>query len=239
MRKKQQAIHISKIAKKNFCKEISLNDYTYEDEIKEQLIDYFNTNIKDEDIDDNEENSNVNSDDDSFEISNIEIGKGGANGNKEFVKFQISDKATLSKIDNFNYDLIPKKTANIGEKGEEKLEENNREIGNELKMSDIIKQYIFWKENCDEEEKKNCQIEPLDFFNLNPEKMKIIKQKITELKKIAKDKKMDEPTLNKFLKELENNYTEKRKELNNLVNDFDKIEKVSYGKNFSIVEYKK
>ena len=33
MRKKHQAVHISTLAKKNFCNEISLGDYTYEEEI--------------------------------------------------------------------------------------------------------------------------------------------------------------------------------------------------------------
>ena len=49
MKRKYQAVHIPTIAKKNFCNEISLGDYTYEEEIKGRLNDYFNDNIKDED----------------------------------------------------------------------------------------------------------------------------------------------------------------------------------------------
>ena len=76
-------------------------------------------------------------------------------------------------------------------------------------------------------------------FNLDSEKIKEIKQKSTELKKIVKDKKMNDPTLNKLVKEIEDNYIEQRKELNNLVNNMEKVDIVSYGKNYSVVEYKK
>ena len=106
-------------------------------------------------------------------------------------------------------------------------------------MDDIIKQYIFWKENCDEKDKKKCEIEPFELFNLDSEKLKEIKQKSNEIKKIVKDKKMNDPTLNKLVKEIEDNYIEQRKELNNLVNNIEKVDNVSYGKNYSIVEYKK
>ena len=237
MRKKQQAIHISTNAKKNFCQEISLSNYTYEEEIKEQLNDYFNNNTKDEDVENDEENKS--SDDDSFDICDIRVPKQDLNITKEFAKFQISEKAILSRIEDFNYELIPQKMIKISENENEKFEENNRDIGTEIKMDDIIKQYIFWKENCDEKDKKKCEIEPFELFNLDSEKIKEIKQKSTELKKIVKDKKMNDPTLNKLVKEIEDNYIEQRKELNNLVNNMEKVDIVSYGKNYSIVEYKK
>ena len=237
MRKKQQAIHISTSAKKNFCKEISLSDYTYEEEIKEQLNDYFNDNIRDEDVENDEENKS--SDEDSFEICNIQVPKQDSSNMKEFAKFQISEKAVLSRIEDFNYEFIPQKMINISENESEKTVENNREIGTEIKMDDIIKQYIFWKENCDEKDKKNAEIEPFELFNLDSEKLKVIKKKISELKKIVKDKKFNDPVLNKLFKELEDSYIEQRKELNNLVNNMEKIDNVSYGKNFCIVKYKK
>ena len=237
MRKKQQAIHISTSAKKNFCKEISLSDYTYEEEIKEQLNDYFNDNIRDEDVENDEENKS--SDEDSFEICNIQVPKQDPSNIKEFAKFQISEKAVLSRIEDFNYEFIPQKMINISENESEKTVENNREIGTEIKMDDIIKQYIFWKENCDEKDKKNTEIEPFELFNLDSEKLKVIKKKISELKKIVKDKKFNDPVLNKLFKELEDNYIEQRKELNNLINNMEKIDNVSYGKNYCIVEYKK
>ena len=138
MRKKQQAIHISTNAKKNFCQEISLSNYTYEEEIKEQLNDYFNNNIKDEDVENDEENKS--SDDDSFDICDIRVPKQDLNITKEFAKFQISEKAILSRIEDFNYELIPQKIINISENESEKIEENNIDIGTEIKMDDIIKQ---------------------------------------------------------------------------------------------------
>lgn len=239
MRKKHQAIHISTNAKKNFCKEISLSDYTYEAEIKEQLNEYFNDNLNDEDIENIDEDNNNNSDEDSFEISNIKVPKKDGNMPVEFAKFQISERAVLCPLDDYNYELIPKKTINVGVKQEEKIEENNRDIGDNIKLDDIIKQYIFWKQNCKEEDKKNSDIDPFELFNLNPENIKIIKQKIDEIKKIAKNKKMDENMLNKFLKELDDNYSEQRKDLNNLASNMEKIDSISYGNNYSVIDYKK
>ena len=57
MRKKHQAVLINSAAKKNFCNEISLGNFTYESEIKEQLRDFFNNNIKQEDIETKDENN--------------------------------------------------------------------------------------------------------------------------------------------------------------------------------------
>jgi hypothetical protein len=139
----------------------------------------------------------------------------------------------------FNYEFLPQKMINISENESEKTVEDNREIGTEIKMDDIIKQYIFWKENCDEKDKKNTEIEPFELFNLDSEKLKVIKKRINELKKIVKDKKLNDPVLNKLFKELEDSYIEQRKELNNLIYNMEKIDNVSYGKNYCIVEYKK
>ena len=240
MRKKHQAIQISTIAKKNFCKELSLNNYTYEEEIKEQLSEYFNNNLRDEDIENIENNNNDNSDEDSFEVNNIiKIPKQDKNNNNEYAKFQISERAILNPIDEYSYELIPKKVINIGKTGKEKIDENNRDIGDNIKIEDIIKQYIFWKDNCDEKDKQNSEFEPFELFNLDEEKIKMIRQKIIDIKKIMKDKKMNEPMLNKLVKELEINYIKQRKELNNLVSKAEKIDSVTYGKNYSIVEYKK
>ena len=75
-------------------------------------------------------------------------------------------------------------------------------------------------------------------FNLNEEKIKTIKDKIDELKKIVKEKNMNEPMLNQFLNEIENKYIEQRQELNNLANNIDKVDTISYGKDWSFVEYK-
>ena len=240
MRKKHQAIQISTIAKKNFCKELSLNNYTYEEEIKEQLSEYFNNNLRDEDIENIENNNDDNSDEDSFEVNNIiKIPKQDKNNNNEYAKFQISERAILNPIDEYSYELIPKKVINIGKTGKEKIDENNRDIGDNIKIEDIIKQYIFWKDNCDEKDKQNSEFEPFELFNLDEEKIKMIRQKIIDIKKIMKDKKMNEPMLNKLVKELEINYIKQRKELNNLVSKAEKIDSVTYGKNYSIVEYKK
>jgi hypothetical protein len=234
MRQRHQAINISTYAKKNFCNEISLNNYTYEEELKEHLREYFSQNLREEDI---EDKNDISSDDDSFEISEIKVPK--QSNNNDFAKFQISEKAIISRIQDFNYEIIPKKAINIGQNDDEKIPENNRNIGATIKLEDIIKQYFYWKDKEKDKTKVNNEIDSFQLFNLNLDKIKDIKKKITDIKKIAKDKKMDETNLNKLLKELENDYNEQKKELNNLVNKIDKIDNITYGKNWSIVEYQK
>ena len=232
MRKRHQSVHISTFAKKSLSSEINLNDYTSDMEIRDQLTEYFNDNIKDEDVDNTDENN----DDDSFEVSDMKVPKHIVNTDKEFSKFQISERAILTGIDNFNYEIIPKNKINIGENESEKTEENNRDMGSDIKLDDIINQYIFWKENS--EKNINTDIDPLLLFNLNEDKIKSIKNKINELKKITKEKNMKEPMLNQLIKELDDKYIEQRKELNNLANNIDKIDTISYGKDWSIVGYK-
>ena len=234
MRQRHQAINISTYAKKNFCNEISLNNYTYEEELKEHLREYFSQNLREEDI---EDKNDISSDDDSFEISEIKVPK--QSNNNDFAKFQISEKAIISRIQDFNYEIIPKKAINIGQNDDEKIPENNRNIGATIKLEDIIKQYFYWKDKEKDKTKVNNEIDSFQLFNLNLDKIKDIKKKITDIKKIAKDKKMDETNLNKLLKELENDYNEQKKELNNLVNKIDKVDNITYGKNWSIVEYQK
>ena len=173
MRKKHQAVLISSAAKKNFCNEISLGNFTYESEVKEQLRDFFNDNIKEEDIENIEEN-NDNSSDDDFEVSNIKVPKQIINNQKEYAKFQISEKALLGGIDPFNYETIPQKTINICYDNSEYTEDNNKDLGSTIKFFDIIKQCIFWK---DKNNDKKWDIEPFQFFNLNPD-IKMIKEKI-------------------------------------------------------------
>lgn len=238
MRKKHQSILISTFAKKSFCSEINLGHYTSDMEITDHLTNYFNDNIKEEDIADND--SNISSDDDSFEVSKIRVPQHIVNTDKEFAKFQISERAILTNIDDFNYEFINKNKINIGENEGEQIEGNKRDIGTNIELNDIIKQFIFWKENSKQADNANDtnDIDPFLLFNLNEEKIKTIKNKIDELKKIAKEKNLDEPMLNQFLNELENKYIEQRQELNNLANNMDKIDTISYGKDWSIVDYK-
>lgn len=240
MRKKHQSVLISSAAKKNFCSEISLENFTYESEVKEQLRNFFNNNIKQEDIENLEENNDNSSDDDSFEVSNIKVPKQPIINQKEFAKFQISEKAVIGGIDPCNYETIPQKTINICYDNSEYTEDNNKDLGATVKFFDIIKQYIFWKEKSEAKGNKNCEIEPFKLFNLNPDKIKVIKEKIIEFKKIAKEKQLDSSeVLHKFLTELENNYAEQKKELNNLISNLEYVDTVSYGKDWSVVGFQK
>ena len=248
MRKKHQAVLISSAAKKNFCNEISLGNFTYESEVKEQLRDFFDHNIKQEDLEyaneeekEKEKEANESSDEeDSFEVSNIKVPKQVVNNSKEYAKFQISEKAVVSGIDSFNYDTIPQKTINICYDNSNYSEDNNKDLGATIKFFDIIKQYIFWKEKCQSKGQKDCELDSFQLFNLNPEKIKIIVEKISEFKKIAKEKKLDQyEVLQKFFAELETNYIEQKKELNNLIANLEYVDTVSYGKNWSVVGFQK
>ena len=241
MRKKHQAVLISSAAKKNFCNEISLANFTYESEVKEQLRDFFNNNIKQEDIENVEENGEDSSDDDSFEISNIKVPKQVINNSKEFAKFQISEKAILGGIDPFNFEALPQKVINICYDNSEYSEDNNKDLGATVKFFDIIKQCIFWKDKNEAKGKKNCDIDCFQLFNLDPNKIKNIKEKLIEFRKIAKEKKLDvgESIINKFLLELENNYSEQKKELNNLISNLEYVDSISYGKDWSVVGFQK
>ena len=240
MRKKHQSVLISSAAKTNFCNEISLGNFTYESEVKEQLRDFFNNNIKQEDIENIEENNDNSSDDDSFEVSNIKVPKQVINNKNEHVKLQISEKAVLGDIDLCNYETIPQKTINICYDNSEYTEDNNKDLGATVKFFDIIKQYIFWKEKNEAKGNKNCEIEPFQLFNLNPDKLKVIKEKIIEFKRIAKERKLDSSeVLHKFLTELDNNYAEQKKELNNLISNLEYVDTVSYGKDWSVVGFQK
>ena len=239
MRKKHQAVMISSAAKKNFCNEISLGNFTYESEVKEQLRDFFNDNIKQEDVENFEEKEDDSSEDDDFEVSNIKVPKQVVNNQKEYSKFQITENAVLGNIDPSNYEPIPQKVINICYDNSEYSEDNNKDLGTTIKFFDIIKQCIFWK-NKMVSKGKNIDIDCFQLFNLDPNKIKFIKEKISELQKIAKDKKLDgHDSVINFLKELENNYSEQKKELNNLIANLEYVDTISYGKDWSVVGFQK
>ena len=230
---------ISSAAKKNFCNEISLGNFTYESEVKEQLRDFFNDNIKQEDVENFEEKEDDSSEDDDFEVSNIKVPKQVVNNQKEYSKFQITENAVLGNIDPSNYEPIPQKVINICYDNSEYSEDNNKDLGTTIKFFDIIKQCIFWK-NKMVSKGKNIDIDCFQLFNLDPNKIKFIKEKISELQKIAKDKKLDgHDSVINFLKELENNYSEQKKELNNLIANLEYVDTISYGKDWSVVGFQK
>ena len=239
MRKKHQAVMISSAAKKNFCNEISLGNFTYESEVKEQLRDFFNDNIKQEDVENFEEKEDDSSEDDDFEVSNIKVPKQVVNNQKEYSKFQITENAVLGNIDPSNYEPIPQKVINICYDNSEYSEDNNKDLGTTIKFFDIIKQCIFWK-NKMVSKGKNIDIDCFQLFNLDPNKIRFIKEKIIELRKITKDKSLDgHDSVINFLNELENNYSEQKKELNNLIANLEYVDTISYGKDWSVVGFQK
>ena len=149
MRKKHQAVLISSVAKKNFCNEISLGNFTYDSEVKEQLRNFFNENIKQEDVENQDENNENSNDNDNsnhnqiipnglnnsqYKLSNINS----TNNSKEYVKFQISEKAVLGNIDPFNYDTMAQKSLNICYDNSQSSEDYNKDLGENIKFFDIF-----------------------------------------------------------------------------------------------------
>ena len=74
-----------------------------------------------------------------------------------------------------------------------------------------------------------------DYVFLNNHGKKMTRQGFFKIiKKIAKEKKLDgsDSIANKFLTELESNYVEQKKELNNLISNLEYVDTVSYGKDW-------
>ena len=238
MRKKHQAVLINSSAKKNFCNEISLGNFTYETEQKEQLRDYFNNNLNEEDLENQDEENS--SDEDSFEVSNIKVPKQPIGNPKEYAKLQIGEKAIVSGIDPANYETIPQKIINICDDSSGYTEDNNKDLGATIKFFDVIKNCIFWKEKNDSKGIRNSEIDCFQLFNLNPDKLKEITQKLIELKRLAHEKQLDgNSVFNKFMAEMENKYVEQKKELHNLISNLEYIDTVSYGDKWSVVGFQK
>jgi len=243
MRKKHQSVFISSSAKKNLCNEISLSNYTYESEVKEQLRDYFNNNISDEDVEISQGNSDNSSDDDKFEVSQIKVPKQEIINDKEYAKCQISENAAVSGLESFGYEKIPQKTINIHYDEGEYNDENNKDIGASIKFLDIIKQYIFWKEKDEENGNKvSSDIDCFEMFNIDNNIINKINKKINEIRKIGKGKKFEgqcDSIYKKFLDELEGNFIEQKNEIKNLISNLEYIDSISYGKKWSVVYFQK
>ena len=115
-------------------------------------------------------------------------------------------------------------------------EENCKKIGSSLSFSEIIKQIIYWKEK----NKGKNDINVLELFNLNLEKIKYIREKLNEIKKNAKDNRLDgnDSIMVKFLNQQEETYTIQKMEIDGLINNLEYIETITYGDKWSVVQLK-
>ena len=236
MRKRHQAIMISSAAKKSICNDISLNNITYELEVKEQLKKFFDANLKKEDLESNAENEKkeIEDSDDEFEITNIKVPKQSGNNNKESARLYVAENAIISGIDRNFINKIPQGSINIS--SGEYSDENCKKIGSSLSFNDIIKQIIYWKDKT----KGKNDINVLELFNLNLDKIKYIREKLNEIKKNAKDNRLDgnDSIMIKFLNQQEETYTIQKMEIDGLINNLEYIETITYGDKWSVVQLK-
>ena len=236
MRKRHQAIMISSAAKKSICNDISLNNITYELEVKEQLKKFFDANLKKEDLESNAENEkkDLEDSDDEFEVTNIKVPKQSGNNNKESARLYVAENAIISGIDRNFINKIQQGSINIS--SGEYSDENCKKIGSSLSFNDIIKQIIYWKDKT----KGKNDINVLELFNLNLDKIKYIREKLNEIKKNAKENRLDgnDSIIVKFLNQQEETYTIQKMEIDGLINNLEYIETITYGDKWSVVQLK-
>ena len=77
-------------------------------------------------------------------------------------------------------------------------------------------------------------------FKLYPKKLDEMNEKIKTIQKEIRDKNLnnDNCILNKLVNEQENTVNKKKENINKLSMDFDKIKTITYGNNFSLIEFK-
>lgn len=147
--------------------------------------------------------------------------------------------------------------------------ENNRILncGTKLKFNDIINQLVYWTEESknkkskkggNKEKKKRGsvmyeikinldmilpKVNGFELFNINPKKTIKIKEKILEIQKLMKNKgnltEYDQNIINGFLGFQNDGVNENNQNISRIVNDLEKIDSITYGDNWSIVNFKK
>ena len=83
-------------------------------------------------------------------------------------------------------------------------------------------------------------INVLQLFKLYPNKMEEISEKLKELEKEAKDKNIfnDGSIVKSLLTEQQNIINEKKQDINKISKELDRIQNITYGDNFSLIEFK-
>ena len=87
------------------------------------------------------------------------------------------------------------------------------------------------------------KVNSFQLFNINPKKALKVKEKIMEIQKIIKNKgnlsEYDQNIINGFLGFYNDDVNENNQDLNKVVNDLDKIDSITYGDNWSVINFKK
>ena len=87
------------------------------------------------------------------------------------------------------------------------------------------------------------KVNSFQLLNINPKKVLKVKEKIMEIQKIIKNKgnlsEYDQNIINGFLGFYNDAVNENNQDLNKVVNDLDKIDSITYGDNWSVINFKK
>lgn len=148
-----------------------------------------------------------------------------------------------------------KNEKNAKDKKEENKDEGNTtlKVGANINFNNIIEQMAYWAEEISYEKSKDKNknkkkikdveipdINIFQLFKLYPNKIDEISNKIKILEKEAKDKNLytDNSLVKTLLNDQENIINEKKQNLGKLAKEVDRIHSITYGDNFSVIEFK-
>ena len=150
-----------------------------------------------------------------------------------------------------------KKDKNIKDKKDEKKggDDGNiyLDVGATINFNNIIEQMAYWAEELTYEKSKDKNknkkkltnveipdINILQLFKLYPNKMDEINNTIKTIEKEARDKNLytDNSVVKSILNDQENIINEKKQDINKLAKEYDRIHNITYGDNFSVIEFK-
>ena len=168
------------------------------------------------------------------------------------LKIKGDNEDDKKKIKNYR-----KNDKNVKDKKEEKKDKDDGNIylkvGAHLNFNNIIEQMAYWAEELSLEKSKDKNkskkkltnveipdINVLQLLKLYPNKIEEISDKIKILEKEARDKNLfnENSVVKNILNDQENIINDKKQNMNKLGKEFDRIHSITYGDNFSVIEFK-
>ena len=128
-------------------------------------------------------------------------------------------------------------------------------IGQKIDFDNILKQIAYWSEQInlenskDKDKLKNKKklkdieipdVNILQLFKLYPRKLEKMNEKVKVIERELKDKNInkDNCVMNKLINDQDNIINNKMQNLNELSQEIDNIKSITYGDNFSLIEFK-
>ena len=185
-----------------------------------------------------------------------------------YIKYEISENAFIGGINYNDYTTIPKnkikinreKNENNNDKGKYYKNNKNNEqnkggriikIGEKIDFNSILEQMAYWSEQIslenskDKKNRKKLEVEIpdiniLQLFKLYPKQMEEIQENIKIIDKEMRDKNLnnDNCPIKKIVNDQENIVNEKIENINKISKELDRIKDITYGDNFSLIEFK-